>query len=84
MVSLLLMKPKPPNPADIMTTPQVCRTLSITRQTLYNWLNNGKLKPWMKVGGASWLFTKVHIATLQGTKHKKVVVRSRSLSVQSK
>lgn len=65
------MKSKSPNPSDVLTTPQVCRILNITRQTLYNWLNNGKLKPWMKVGGASWLFTKAHVRTLKGTKHER-------------
>jgi len=65
------MNSKPPKPSDVLTTPQVCRTLNITRQTLYNWLGNGILKPWMKVGGASWLFTKAHVVTLKGSKHER-------------
>ncbi|MFC1678707.1 helix-turn-helix transcriptional regulator [Elusimicrobiota bacterium] len=44
-------------PEDILTTHETCRMLGITRQTLYVWIEQGKIKPWRKLGGrAAWFF----------------------------
>ena len=59
------------NPKEVMTSPQVCEFLDITRQTLYSWLQQGKIKPWMKVGGASWLFILSEVEKLQNAKYDR-------------
>ena len=67
----LSMKGKALRPSDLLTTPQACRFLDVTRQTLYLWMGKGKLKPWMRVGGASWLFERSEVQKLKGTKHER-------------
>lgn len=53
-------------PNEVMTTPQACRELGITRQTMYAWLQRGQIKPWMKVGGgSSWLFVRREVDKLK-------------------
>ena len=64
------MKPPIP-PAEILTTPQACGLLGITRQTLYAWLERGRVRPWMKVGGASWLFLRGEVLKAKGLKHRR-------------
>jgi len=59
------------HPKEAMTTPQACEFLGITRQTLYSWLQQGKIKPWMKVGGASWLFIQSEVEKLKDAKYNR-------------
>lgn len=59
------------NPRDVLTTPQACHLLGITRQTLYLWIEKRKIKPWMMVGGASWLFKKEDVEKLKGHRYKR-------------
>ncbi len=33
-------------PEDLLTTHETCQMLGITRQTLYVWIEQGKIKPW--------------------------------------
>lgn len=66
------MPTKTINPKDILTTPQACRILGVARQTLYIWMEQGRIKPWMKVGGASWLFRKEDIEKLKPTRYQRV------------
>lgn len=56
-------------PGELLTTPQACRLLNITRQTLYAWLQRGRLSPWMKVGGASWLFVRDEVKNLRSARY---------------
>lgn len=56
-------------PDDLLTTPEACRLLRITRQTLYTWLQKGRIKPWMKVGGTSSLFIRTEVEKLKATKY---------------
>ena len=65
------MKTQLPQPREILTTSQVCNLLDITRQTLYAWLNQGKVKPWMKVEGASWLFLRKEVAKARDLKYQR-------------
>lgn len=59
------------NPGEVLTTPQVCDLLDITRQTLYVWLERGKLKPWMR-GGGSWLFLRSEVLKAKDIKYQRV------------
>ena len=63
------MKTQRPDPRDVLTTPQVCDLLEITRQTLYAWMERGRVKPWMKVGGASWLFIRDEVKNLRSARY---------------
>ena len=65
------MPKKTLEPKDVLTTPQACRILGIARQTLYIWMDQGRIKPWMKVGGASWLFQRKDVERLKGQKYKQ-------------
>ena len=67
------MKSQALDPQSILTTPQACRILGITRQTLYLWMQNGRLKPWMRSGGFSWLFARKDIEKLKDTKYTRQV-----------
>jgi len=58
------------DPGEVLTTPQVCDLLGITRQTLYAWLQQGKLKPWMRGGGA-WLFIRSEILKAKDIKYQR-------------
>lgn len=60
-----------PDRNAILTTPQACRLLKVTRQTLYAWMQSSRLKPWMKVGGASWLFAKKDVEKLKAQRYKR-------------
>lgn len=39
------MPPKKDDGEEMLTAQQVCKTLDISRATLYNWINKGKLTP---------------------------------------
>lgn len=56
-------------PGELLTAPQACRLLKITRQTIYAWLQRGRFKPWMKVGGASWLFIRDEVENLRSARY---------------
>jgi len=62
--------PKTLDPNAVLTTPQACRMLGVTRQTLYLWIERKKITPWMMVGGASWLFQRKDVERLQGERYK--------------
>ena len=59
------------DPKEVLTTPQVCDLLEITRQTLYAWMERGRVKPWMKVGGASWLFVRSEVLKSKDLKYQR-------------
>ena len=59
------------SPEEVLTTPQVCDLLDITRQTLYSWMQQGKVKPWMKAGGASWLFIRSEVEQAKVLKYQR-------------
>lgn len=63
------MKTQRLDPKEVLTTPQVCDLLEITRQTLYAWMERGRVKPWMKVGGSSWLFIRDEVKHLGSTRY---------------
>jgi excisionase family DNA binding protein len=65
------MKTQRLDPKEVLTTPQVCDLLEITRQTLYAWMERGRVKPWMKVGGASWLFVRSEILKSKDLKYQR-------------
>jgi len=65
------MKTQRLDPKEVLTTPQVCDLLEITRQTLYAWMERGRVKPWMKVGGASWLFLRGEVVKVKDMKHQR-------------
>lgn len=65
------MKTQRLDPKDVLTTPQVCSLLEITRQTLYAWMERGRVKPWMKVGGASWLFVRSEVLKSKNLKYQR-------------
>jgi len=47
---------------DLLSTPQTCRFIGITRQTLYTWIKERKIRPWGRMGGgAAWLFLKSEV-----------------------
>ncbi|MBI4676029.1 MAG: helix-turn-helix domain-containing protein [Elusimicrobia bacterium] len=59
-------------PDDILTTQETCSLLGVTRQTLYAWIEKGKIRPWRRLGGRSaWFFVREEVAKAQGQKHKK-------------
>ncbi|MBI4371113.1 MAG: helix-turn-helix domain-containing protein [Elusimicrobia bacterium] len=57
---------------EVLTTPQVCDLLNITRQTLYAWLQQGKVKPWMR-GGGSWLFIRAEILKAKDFRYQRIM-----------
>lgn len=57
---------------EVLTTPEACDLLDITRQTLYSWMEQGRIKPWMKAGGASWLFARSEVLKAKDTKYQRV------------
>ncbi len=63
------MKTRLIDPREILTTPQACELLSVTRQTLYHWMERGRLKPWMRAGGGSWLFLRRELKGLENSKY---------------
>jgi excisionase family DNA binding protein len=65
------MKTRRLDPKEVLTTPQVCDLLEITRQTLYAWMERGRVKPWMKVGGASWLFVRSEVLKSKDLKYQR-------------
>jgi excisionase family DNA binding protein len=64
------MSPKLVNPTEVLTSPQVCDLLNITRQTLYAWLEQGKIKPWMR-GGGSWLFIRSEVLKAKDIRYQR-------------
>lgn len=71
MPRYMAMKTQLIDPREILTTPQACELLDVTRQTLYNWMQRGRVKPWMKVGGASWLFLRGEVVKAKDMKHQR-------------
>ncbi|MFN0116664.1 MAG: helix-turn-helix domain-containing protein [Elusimicrobiota bacterium] len=59
------------DPKAVITTSQACKLLGITRQTLYLWMEKGKVKPWMMVAGATWLFEREDIEMLKPTRYQR-------------
>ena len=58
-------------PEDILTTSEVCSLLGVTRQTLYLWMQNGKISPWKKTGeGSTWLFLRKDAQRATGMRYK--------------
>ena len=55
---------------EVLTTPQACGLLEITRQTLYAWLEQGRIKPWMR-GGGRWLFIRSEVLKAKDTKYQR-------------
>lgn len=62
--------PKTLDPKAVLTTPQACKMLGVTRQTLYLWIERKKIKPWLMVGGASWLFQREDVERLKPTRYQ--------------
>ena len=61
------------NPNDLLTTQETCRILKIARQTLYIWIEQGKIKPWRKLGGrAAWFFFKKEVLKAKRKKYERV------------
>ncbi|MEK7287524.1 MAG: helix-turn-helix domain-containing protein [Elusimicrobiota bacterium] len=59
------------SPDDVLSTAEVCELAGITRQTLYSWIEQGKIKPWKKTrGGATWLFLRRDAEKLKGKKYQ--------------
>lgn len=59
-------------PEDIVSTQQACRLLDITRPTLYAWIEQGKVKPWGKLGGhAAWFFLKRELMKIKIQKYQR-------------
>lgn len=59
------------NPNEVLTTPQACDLLGITRQTLYAWRKLGMIKPWMR-GGGSWLFVRSEVLKAKDIRYQRV------------
>lgn len=57
--------------SQVLTTPQACRLLKITRQTLYAWIQKKRIKPWMMVGGASWLFQRDEVERCKNLRYTR-------------
>ena len=58
---------------DLLTTQETCELLGITRQSLYAWIENGKIKPWRKLGGrCAWFFLRKEVKKVKGTKYQRV------------
>jgi excisionase family DNA binding protein len=63
-------------PEDIVSTQEACKLLDITRPTLYAWIEQGKVKPWGKLGGhAAWYFLRREIAKGKIQKYQRVGAR---------
>lgn len=59
-------------PEDIVSTQEACKLLDITRPTLYSWIEQGKIKPWGKLGGhAAWFFLKRELLNAKVQKYQK-------------
>ena len=59
------------SPDDVLSTSEVCELAGITRQTLYAWIEQGKIKPWKVTrNGATMLFLCHDAEKLRGTKYK--------------
>ncbi len=57
---------------DILTTLETCRLLEITRQTLYTWIAQKKIKPWRKLGGRSaWFFLRSEVKKAKSKKYRR-------------
>ncbi len=57
---------------DLLTTSETCELLGITRQTLYSWIERGKVRPWRKLGGRSaWFFMRQEAMKARGLKHRR-------------
>ncbi|MEK7287250.1 MAG: helix-turn-helix domain-containing protein [Elusimicrobiota bacterium] len=58
-------------PDDVLSTFEVCALAEITRQTLYVWIEQGKIKPWKVTrNGATQLFLRRDAEKLKGMKYK--------------
>jgi excisionase family DNA binding protein len=56
---------------------ETCQFLGITRQTLYSWIQQKKIKPWRKMGGrTAWFFFKKDVVKAKGQKYKQDKKRS--------
>ena len=59
------------SPDDVLSTAEVCALAGITRQTLYAWIEQGKINPWKVTrSGATMLFLRQDAEKLKGTKYK--------------
>ncbi|MBI4376733.1 MAG: helix-turn-helix domain-containing protein [Elusimicrobia bacterium] len=66
-------------PEDIVSTQEACRLLGITRPTLYSWIEQGKVRPWGKLGGlAAWFFLRKEVMKVRNLDLK--YERSRALA----
>lgn len=65
------MPPKLIDAGEILTTPQVCDLLDITRQTLYSWLQQGKIKSFMRAGAGTWLFVRTEALKAKDIKYQR-------------
>ena len=64
-------------PEDIVNTQEACRLLDISRPTLYAWIEQGKVKPWGKLGGhEAWYFLRKDVLKVkeQGRKYERARV----------
>jgi len=59
------------DPSSLIATSEACDLLGITRQTLYSWMKSGRLKPWTRITGTTWLFEKKEVERLRGTKYDR-------------
>ncbi|OIO04650.1 MAG: hypothetical protein AUJ52_14800 [Elusimicrobia bacterium CG1_02_63_36] len=60
-------------PQDIVSARDACQLLGISRPTLYSWIEQGKLKPWGKVGGnEAWIFLRTEVLKAHGTKYQRI------------
>ena len=58
-------------PEDIVNTQEACRLLDISRPTLYVWIEQGKVKPWGKLGGhEAWFFMRKEVLRVKGQGRK--------------
>ncbi|OGR50902.1 MAG: hypothetical protein A3I11_06240 [Elusimicrobia bacterium RIFCSPLOWO2_02_FULL_39_32] len=58
---------------NLLTTLETCKILNITRQTLYVWIEQKKIKPWRKLGGRSaWFFLRNEVKKAKGIKFMRV------------
>ena len=59
------------SPDNVLSTSEVCALAGITRQTLYAWIEQGKIKPWKVTrNGATQLFLRLDAEKLKGIKYK--------------
>lgn len=60
------------SPDDVLSTSEACALAEITRQTLYAWIEQGKIKPWKaRRNGATMLFLRRDAEKLKGIKYKR-------------